>query len=194
MCRCITNFVFLMRRRPPISTRTDPPFPYTTLFRSASPPDPAAATAPPPAPASQAGDRRTIAVLPFVNMSGDAENEYFSDGISEEILHLLAKLPQLKVASRTSAFNFKGKEASIPAVAREPRVGTVPEGSRRRAGEHVRTTAPLIDAPSDSPLWSETYDREHKDEFAIQDDIAHSIVKALQVTLTPQERRAMQFV
>jgi adenylate cyclase len=145
---------------------------------------------------SQAEDegRRTNAVLPFVNMSGESENEYFSDGISEEILNLLAKLPQLKVASRTSAFNFKGKEAGIPAVARELGVGTVLEGSVRRAGEHVRITAQLIDAESDSHLWSETYDREMKDVFVIQDDIAHSIVKALQVTLTPQERRAMQFV
>ncbi len=138
--------------------------------------------------------RRTIAVLPFVNMSGDAQNEYFSDGISEEILNLLAKLPQLKVASRTSAFNFKGKEVSIPQVARELGVSTVLEGSVRRAGEHVRITAQLIEAESDSHLWSETYDREMKDVFAIQDDIAHSIVRALQVTLTPQERRSIQFV
>jgi len=138
--------------------------------------------------------RRTIAVLPFVNMSGDADNEYFSDGISEEILNLLAKLPQLKVASRTSAFNFKGRQASIPEVARELGVGTVLEGSVRRAGERVRITAQLIEAGSDSHLWSESYDRELKDVFAIQDDIAHSIVKALQVTLSPQERRAMQSV
>jgi len=146
------------------------------------------------APARPAETRRTIAVLPFVNMSGDAQNEYFSDGISEEILNLLAKLPQLKVASRTSAFNFKGKEVTIPTVARELGVSTVLEGSVRRIGEHVRITAQLIEAESDSHLWSETYDRELKDVFAIQDDIAHSIVKALQVTLTPQERRAIQFV
>ena len=139
-------------------------------------------------------DRRTIAVLPFVNMSGDAQNEYFSDGIAEEILNLLSKLPQLKVASRTSAFNFKGKQVSISAVARELGVSTVLEGSVRRIGDHVRITAQLIDADSDSHLWSETYDREMKDVFAIQDDIAHSIVKALQVRLSPQERRAMQFV
>ena len=138
--------------------------------------------------------RRTIAVLPFVNMSGQADNEYFSDGISEEILNLLTKLPQLKVASRTSSFNFKGKEASIPTVARELGVGTVLEGSVRRAGDRVRITAQLIEADSDSHLWSETYDREMKDVFAIQDDIAQSIVKALQVTLSPQERRAMQSV
>ena len=138
--------------------------------------------------------RRTIAVLPFVNMSGESENEYFSDGISEEILNLLAKLPQLKVASRTSSFNFKGKEVSIPMVARELGVGTVLEGSVRRAGERVRITAQLIEADSDSHLWSESYDREMKDVFAIQDDIAQSIVKALQVTLSPQERRSMQSV
>jgi adenylate cyclase len=138
--------------------------------------------------------RRTIAVLPFVNMSGDADNEYFSDGIAEEILNLLAKLPQLKVASRTSAFNFKGRQVGIPDVARELGVGTVLEGSVRRAGERVRITAQLIEADSDSHLWSETYDRELKDVFAIQDDIAQSIVKALQVTLSPQERRAMQSV
>lgn len=148
---------------------------------------------PKPAPAPKE-TRRTIAVLPFVNMSGDAENEYFSDGISEEILNLLAKLPQLKVASRTSAFNFKGKEVSIPTVARELGVSTVLEGSVRRAGDHVRITAQLIEAESDSHLWSETYDREMKDVFVIQDDIAQSIVRALQVTLTPQERRAIQFV
>ena len=154
---------------------------------------PAENTPQPPA-ARVAESRHAIAVLPFVNMSGDAENEYFSDGISEEILNLLSKLPQLKVASRTSAFNFKGKEVSIPTVARELGVSTVLEGSVRRAGDHVRITAQLIDAESDSHLWSETYDREMKDVFAIQDDIAHSIVKALQVTLTPQERRSIQFV
>lgn len=147
----------------------------------------------PPLPAADA-DRRAIAVLPFVNMSGEAENEYFSDGISEEILNLLAKLPQLKVASRTSSFNFKGKQVGIPAVARELGVGTVLEGSVRRAGDRVRITAQLIEAGSDSHLWSETYDRELKDVFAIQDDIARSIVEALQVTLTPRERRSIQYV
>ena len=136
--------------------------------------------------------RRTIAVLPFVNMSGDAENEYFSDGISEEILNLLTKLPQLKVSSRTSSFVFKGKEASIPTVASELGVATILEGSVRRAGDRVRITAQLIETASDSHLWSETYDRQIKDVFAIQDDIARSIVDALKVTLSPKERRALQ--
>lgn len=148
----------------------------------------------PPSHSPGKDGRRSIAVLPFVNMSGDAENEYFSDGISEEILNLLVKLPQLKVASRTSSFNLKGEKVDIPTAARQLGVQTILEGSVRRAGEHVRITAQLIEADSDSHLWSETYDREMKDVFSIQDDIAESIVKALEVTLTPSERRAMQSV
>ena len=155
----------------------------------ARPPTPA----PKPRPRAEE-NRRTIAVLPFVNMSGDADNEYFSDGISEEILNLLTKLPQLKVSSRTSSFFFKGKEIDIPMVAAKLDVATVLEGSVRRAGDRVRITAQLIDVESDSHLWSETYDREFKDVFAIQDDIATSIVGALQVTLSPKERRAIQYV
>jgi len=139
-------------------------------------------------------ERKTIAVLPFVNMSGNAENEYFSDGISEEILNLMVKLPQLRVASRTSSFMYKGKNVSIPTVAEELGVDTVLEGSVRRAGDRVRITAQLIDASTDSHLWSETYDREMKDVFAIQDDIAQSITHAMQVALTPKERRAIQYV
>ena len=139
-----------------------------------------------------AESRRTIAVLPFVNMSGEADNEYFSDGISEEILNLLTKLPQLKVSSRTSSFVFKGKDVNIPTVARELGVSNVLEGSVRRAGDQVRITAQLIETETDSHLWSETYDREMRDVFAIQDDIARSIVDALKVTLSPKERRALQ--
>ena len=139
-------------------------------------------------------DLTSIAVLPFVNMSGDAENEYFSDGISEEILNLLVKLPKLRVASRTSSFAFKGKDFDIPEVARRLSVGTVLEGSVRRAGDRVRITGQLIETSTDSHLWSETYDREMKDVFAIQDDIAQSIVDALQITLTPKDRRALQYV
>lgn len=138
--------------------------------------------------------RRSIAVLPFVNMSGDEENEYFSDGIAEEILNLLAKLPQLKVSSRTSSACFKGKDIDIPTVARKLEVATVLEGSVRRAGSRVRITAQLIDAQSDSHLWSETYDREMEDVFAIQDDISSSIVDALLVKLSAQQRRTLQYV
>ncbi len=139
-------------------------------------------------------DLKSIAVLPFVNMSGDAENEYFSDGISEEILNLLVKLPTLRVASRTSSFAFKGKDFDIPEVARRLNVAAVLEGSVRRAGDRVRITGQLIETATDSHLWSETYDREMKDVFAIQDDIAQSIVAALQMTLTPKDRRALQYV
>ena len=184
---------------PPTAVRFEvpPPAPVPAAAPAAPPDPPAAAEAPPPRMTLRPSDddgRRTIAVLPFVNMSGDAENEYFSDGIAEEILNLLTQLPQLKVASRTSSFAYKGKETSIPAVARDLGVTTLLEGSVRKAGDRVRITAQLIDTGSDSHLWSETYDREMKDVFAIQDDIAHSIVKALQVTLTPQERRAIQSV
>lgn len=139
-------------------------------------------------------DRHSIAVLPFVNMSGEMENEYFSDGIAEEILSLLTKLPQLKVSSRTSSFFFKGKEADLQMIAAKLDVGTVLEGSVRRAGNRVRITAQLIDVASDATLWAETYDRELRDVFAIQDDIAQSIVDALKVTLSPKERRAIQYV
>ncbi len=165
-------------------------------------PEPAATPAPVLAPATPeapvvaavADDRRSIAVLPFVNMSGDPENEYFSDGIAEEILNLLVKLPQLRVASRTSSFVFKGEKVNIPDVARKLGVSTLLEGSVRRAGDRVRITAQLIEVGTDSHLWSETYDREMRDVFAIQDDIARSIVAALEVTLTPRDRRALQYV
>ena len=145
-------------------------------------------------PPADIDERKSIAVLPFVNLSGDVENEYFSDGISEEILNLMVKLPQLRVASRTSSFMFKGKEVSIPTVAKELGVDTVLEGSVRRAGDRVRITAQLIDASNDSHLWSESYDREMQDVFAIQDDIAHSITGALEMALNPKERRAIQNV
>jgi adenylate cyclase len=163
----------------------------------AAPPTPAPVAVPENVAASAAAvadDRRSIAVLPFVNMSGDPENEYFSDGIAEEILNLLVKLPQLRVASRTSSFVFKGEKINIPDVARKLGVSTLLEGSVRRAGDRVRITAQLIEVGTDSHLWSETYDREMRDVFAIQDDIARSIVAALEVTLTPRDRRALQYV
>jgi len=130
-------------------------------------------------------DRETpsIAVLPFVNMSRDEENEYFADGLSEELLNVLAKIRGLRVASRTSAFSFKGKGADIPTVAQKLNVATVLEGSVRKAGKRVRITAQLIEVASDSHLWSETYDRELDDIFAVQDDIAQSVVKELRAAL-----------
>jgi len=126
---------------------------------------------------------KSIAVLPFVNMSEDKANEYFSDGISEELLNLLAKIPQLQVTARTSSFSFKGKGVAIPEIARTLRVAHVLEGSVRKAGNSVRITAQLIKAGTDAHLWSQTYDRKLDDIFAIQDEIAADVVKQLKVTL-----------
>jgi TolB-like protein len=121
----------------------------------------------------------SIAVLPFVNMSDEKSNEYFSDGISEELLNLLAKIPQLQVTARTSSFSFKGKEVGIPEIARRLHVAHVLEGSVRKAGNSVRITAQLIEAGTDTHVWSQTYDRKLDDIFAIQDEIAADVVKQL---------------
>jgi len=126
---------------------------------------------------------RSIAVLPFVNMSDDESNEYFSDGLSEELLNLLAKLPELHVAARTSSFAFKGEKIDIPSVAGKLNVANVLEGSVRKAGDRVRITVQLIEAASGYHLWSETYDRTLDDIFAIQDEIACSVVEALKISL-----------
>jgi len=130
---------------------------------------------------------RSIAVLPFVNMSRDEENEYFADGLSEELLNVLAKIRGLRVASRTSAFSFKGKDVDIPTIAQKLNVATVLEGSVRKSGKRVRITAQLIEVASDSHLWSETYDRELDDIFAVQDDIAQSVVKELRAALLGEQ-------
>src|SRR5205807_4407462 len=126
---------------------------------------------------------KSIAVLPFVDMSAGKDQEYFSDGISEELLNLLAKIPQLQVTARTSSFAFKGKEVAIPEIARTLHVAHVLEGSVRKAGNSVRITAQLIKAGTDTHLWSQTYDRKLDDIFAVQDEIAADVVKQLKVTL-----------
>jgi TolB-like protein/Flp pilus assembly protein TadD len=128
------------------------------------------------------GDQ-SIAVLPFINMSADPEQDYFSDGISEELLNLLARIPELRVISRSSAFSFKGKDIVVPEVAKQLNVAHVLEGSVRKAGNRIRVTAQLIEARSDTHLWSDTYDRELDDIFAIQDEIAGAVVDALKLTL-----------
>jgi TolB-like protein/Tfp pilus assembly protein PilF len=128
-------------------------------------------------------NEKSIAVLPFVNMSDDAGNEYFADGISEELLNLLTKIPELRVISRSSAFFYKGKDIKLTEVARELNVVHILEGSVRKAGNQVRITTQLIDAHSDTHLWSETYDRELDDIFAIQDEIAAAVVAQLKITL-----------
>ena len=121
----------------------------------------------------------SIAVLPFVNMSSDPEQEYFSDGISEEILNVLSKIPNLHITSRSSAFSFKGKEIKLSEVAKELGVENILEGSVRKSGTKIRITAQLIEAASDKHLWSETYDRDLSDIFAVQDEISAAIVGAL---------------
>jgi TolB-like protein/Tfp pilus assembly protein PilF len=126
---------------------------------------------------------KSIAVLPFANLSSDKEQEYFSDGISEDLLNLLTKIPQLQVTARTSSFSFKGKDVAIPEIARQLHVAHVLQGSVRRAGNTVRITAQLVDAATDTQLWSQTYDRKLDDIFAIQDEIAADVVKQLQITL-----------
>jgi TolB-like protein len=125
----------------------------------------------------------SIAVLPFVNMSNDPDQEYFSDGISEELLNLLVRVNGLKVASRTSSFIYKGENLNIPAIAAELKVNHILEGSVRKADNRVRITAQLIDTTDDRHLWSDTFDRELVDIFAIQDEIANAIVDALKSEL-----------
>jgi TolB-like protein/cytochrome c-type biogenesis protein CcmH/NrfG len=132
---------------------------------------------------------KTIAVLPFANMSGDPEQEFFSDGISEELLNVLAKVKGLRVTSRTSAFAFKGKDISIPEIAEKLGMDHVLEGSVRMAGDRVRITAQLIEVETDSHLWSESYDRELSDIFAVQDEISVKVGEALKVALLGADAR-----
>jgi TolB-like protein/tetratricopeptide (TPR) repeat protein/DNA-binding XRE family transcriptional regulator len=126
----------------------------------------------------------SIAVLPFVNLSDDAANEHFADGLAEELLNVLAKVPGLRVASRTSAFTFKGqRDIDVPTAARRLNVSTVLEGSVRRSGARVRIAVKLVRAASDEQLWSRSYDRELNDIFSVQDEIARSVVQELRSAL-----------
>jgi TolB-like protein len=133
-----------------------------------------------------AGNQPSIAVLPFANMSADKENEYFSDGLAEEILNLLAKIQGLKVIARTSSFAFRGKEQDITKIAEALRVQNILEGSVRRSGNRIRVTAQLIHAADGTHLWSERYDRELADVFAVQDEISAAIAQELQLKLSPR--------
>ena len=138
------------------------------------------------------GGRFSICVLPFANISGDAEQEYFSDGISEDIITDLSKVSALHVVSRNTAFTFKGKAVDIRQVAGQLNVSHVLEGSVRKAAGRVRITAQLIDGSSDSHVWAERYDRDLNDIFALQDEISHAIVDALKVKLLPEEKKAIE--
>ena len=126
----------------------------------------------------------SIVVLPFENMSGDKENEYFSDGLAEEVINALTRVPGLKVIARTSAFAFKGKHEDVRRIANTLGVSKVLEGSVRKAGNRIRVMAQLIEAADGTHIWSERYDRELEDVFAVQDEIAEAITSALQLTLT----------
>jgi TolB-like protein/Flp pilus assembly protein TadD len=128
-------------------------------------------------------DSRTIAVLPFVNVSADPQQEYFSDGMTEELIDALAKVKGLRVASRGSSFQFKGKAVDIPVAARQLRVGSVVEGSVRRAGSRLRVNARLINGSDGYEVWSETYDRELEDVFKVQQELSQAIVEALKLQL-----------
>jgi adenylate cyclase len=142
----------------------------------------------PAAPRGMATPPASIAVLPFTNMSASAENEFFSDGVTEEILTTLARIDGLKVISRTSVMQYKGTTKPLPQIGRELGVAKVLEGSVRLVGRRVRITAQLIDAATDQHLWAERYDRELEDIFAIQSDVAEKIVEALKGRLTARER------
>ena len=134
---------------------------------------------------------KSIAVLPFQDMSQDKDQEYLSDGIAEELLNLLARVPELRVISRSSAFSYKGKDIKLTQLARELNVAHILEGSVRKAGNQVRITVQLVEARSDTNLWSQTYDRNLSDIFVIQDEIAAAVVDALKVTLLgamPEQR------
>jgi adenylate cyclase len=138
-------------------------------------------------PASPQPESASIAVLPFTNMSGDPEQEYFSDGITEDIITDLSKVGGLLVIARNSSFAYKGMSADIRKVGRELGVASVLEGSIRRAGNRVRITAQLINAANGGHLWAERYDRDLTDIFAVQDEVTRQIVDALKVKLTPRE-------
>ena len=149
--------------------------------------------APEPDAGKPAVSRRTaICVLPFVNMSGDGEQEYFSDGISEDVMTDLSRVSALSVVARNTAFNFKGKTIDVKEVARQLNVTHVLEGSVRKSGDRVRITAQLIDGEAGDQVWADRYDRDLTDIFAIQDEISKAIVGALKLKLLPQEKKAIE--
>ena len=156
---------------------------YGVGMEAGTPPKVAPVTAPTAAPHKQ-----SVAVLPFANMSASADNEYFSDGVTEEILALVARIEGLKVISRTSIMRYKGTDKAMRQIGEELGVASILEGSVRQAGQRVRITAQLIDAATDEHLWADRYDRDLEDIFAIQTDVAERIVEALRVRLTPKEQ------
>ncbi len=141
--------------------------------------------------APEAGNARSIAVLPFKNISPDREQEYFCDGMTEQIITNLSNLQDLRVIARTSVMQFKNSDKPVPEIARELGVGTILEGSIRKSGNRIRVTAQLIKADSGFHLWARDYDRELKDVFGVQDDVAKAIVAALKLNLTDRENHSI---
>ncbi|MCJ7452640.1 MAG: TIR domain-containing protein [Steroidobacteraceae bacterium] len=161
------------------------------ISRGASPRTVATGSPPESAAALETG-RIAICVLPFANMSGDPEQDYFSDGITEDITTDLSKVSVLSVIARNSAFMYKGRNVDVQKVARELDVSHVLEGSVRKSGGRVRITAQLVKGSSNDHVWAERYDRDLNDIFALQDEISEAIVKALKLTLLPEEKRAIE--
>ncbi len=151
-------------------------------------------TTPDGSPLQGASGSKSIAVLPFTNMSADPEGDFFADGIADEIITALSKVKALRVVSRTSSFTFKGKNDDIREIGRKLQVSTILEGSIRKAGKRLRLNAQLVSTTDSTQLWAERYDRELEDVFAIQDEIAGSIVAALRVVLTEDEKKAIENV
>src|SRR6202000_3491129 len=145
-----------------------------------------------PSSRPETSHKLSICVLPFANMSGDVEQEYFSDGISEDIITDLSKVSSLSIVSRNSSFMYKGKNVDLPKVARELKVSHVLEGSVRKSGGRVRITAQLIDGATNDHVWAERYDRDLSDIFALQDEISEAIVAALKLKLLPEEKKAIE--
>ena len=141
---------------------------------------------------AEPGRKPFVCVLPFANMSDDSQQEYFSDGISEDIITDLSKVSTLTVVSRNSSFLYKGKHVDLPRVARELKASHVLEGSVRKSGQRVRITAQLIDGATNEHIWAERYDRDLSDIFALQDEISEAIVKALKLKLVPEEKKAIE--
>src|SRR5438034_5374893 len=136
-------------------------------------------------------EKPSIAVLPFINMSGDPEQEYFSDGITEDIITDLSKVSGLFVVARNTVFTYKGKTIEVPEVAKRLGVAFILEGSVRKAASRVRVTGQLISSKDGGHVWADRYDRDLTDIFAIQDDITHAIVEQLKVKLLPQEKKSI---
>src|SRR5215470_15357987 len=153
-------------------------------------------SAPLAAPATRAATptQKSIAVLPFASLSSDPEKDYFGDGIAEELIHLLARVPGLKVPARTSSFAYKGRNVDVRQIARELGVGMLLEGSVRSAGDSIRVTAQLINAESGYHIWSQTFDRRFADVFKLQDELAGAIVQKLEPNLGSVSRSPLQLI